>query len=377
MLGLIVFYIAQFAGSGAAMPFLPLWFQARGFSPFQLSILMAAPYFGRSLLGPLLAVWADRFQLRRTPIAMMAIGGCLTMLPLLVLQGFWTCLITFFIGSVLLNSAGPLGDVVALREAQEQGFAFGIPRGIGTAAYLLSNLIVGYILFRAGLKWVIIWVAASAALMGIAARFFLPVTSVDTAPNITLAPFEAIAEPLRQSGFVLVILATGCIQASHGFYYSFSTILWQRQGLGHWAGPLWACAGLGEVMFMWLLGPWRKRFGVERLLVLSGLATAVRWGAMSLAPPLAVVFVLQTLHALSFAASYLASLHLIERICPPQAMSAGLLLNAALSSGVLIGAVTVISGTLFTAFGAQAYIAMSMLSLVGAVLAARIANVTT
>lgn len=356
------------------MPFMPLWFRARGFSPFQLGMLIAAPYFGRSLLGPLLAIWADRFHLRRTPIALLAAGGCLASLPLLFLHGFWGNLVAFCAGSVMLNSVGPLGDVIALREARNKGFAFGWPRGAGTVAYLLANLVVGFVVVRAGPVWVVIWIASAASIMALTAMFMLPATSVERVSRASHPKlFQSAAEPLRQPMFTLAIVAAGCIQASHGFFYSFSTILWQQQGLGAWAGLLWACAGLSEVLFLWFLTSLRERMGAERLLLLSGTVAVVRWAGMSFAPPLAVVFVLQTLHALTYAASYLASLQLVERWCPAHAMSSGLLLNAALSSGVLIGLVTLISGALFSGLGAHAYLAMSALALVGTALAGLLA----
>lgn len=373
MPGLIAFYIAQYAGSGAAMPFIPLWFQARGFGPLQLAVLLAAPYFGRGLLGPLLAVWADRFRLRRTPIALMAFTGSLATLALLALRGFWGCLIAFFLGSVLLNCVGPLGDVIGLREARARGRSFGIPRGAGTAAYLLANVVVGYVLNRAGLTWLILWIVLAAASMGAGALFMLPATPVERSPRVEqVHPLQAVAEPLRQPLFMVAILAAGCIQASHGFYYGFSAILWQNKGLREWIGPLWACAGLSEVMFLWLLGPWRERMGAERLLLLSGATSVFRWAAMSFSPPLAALFALQALHALTYAGSYLASLGLVERLCPPRAISAGLLLNAALSNGILIGLIMLSGGSLYARFGAQAYWSMGLMALIGTVGALRV-----
>ena len=261
----------------------------------------------------------------------------------------------------------------AVNEARRKGFAFGVVRGTGTAAYLLANLVMGFVLARAGPVWVVVWVAVAGALLGGTALLLLPATPVKQISRAqSLPPYHSLVEPLRQPMLALAICGGGCIQASHGFYYSFSTILWQRQGLGDWVGPLWAFAGLSEVLFLVFLSPLRGRLGAERMLLLSGTATVFRWAAMGFTAPLAGLFALQALHALSFAGSYLATLRLVERFCPPHAMSAGLSLNAALSSGIPIGLVTLSSGTLFTLYGAQAYWTMSLLALIGTTLAGRL-----
>ena len=80
------------------------------------------------------------------------------------------------------------------------------------------------------------------------------------------------------------------------------------------------------------------------------------------------------LHALTFAASFLASLRLIEKLAPPSAASPAQAINSALSSGFTLGIATLASGPLFDAFGAFGYLAtavMALLGLVGAILLTR------
>ena len=65
---------------------------------------------------------------------------------------------------------------------------------------------------------------------------------------------------------MLAVGSIGLIQASHGFYYGFSTLLWRRQGLpDNLIGLLWGFGVGAEVLFMWFLEPWRRRVGPARL----------------------------------------------------------------------------------------------------------------
>ncbi len=65
LLRLGLFFAALFVGSGASLPFIPVWFRAQGLSATQMAVILASPYFGRTVFGPLLALWADLFRLRR------------------------------------------------------------------------------------------------------------------------------------------------------------------------------------------------------------------------------------------------------------------------------------------------------------------------
>jgi MFS transporter, PPP family, 3-phenylpropionic acid transporter len=98
----------------------------------------------------------------------------------------------------------------------------------------------------------------------------------------------------------------------------------------------------------------------------------VRWTALAFSPPLWALFPLQTLHALSYAATFLASLQLVERLSTPRNASAAQALNSALSGGVLSGLATMASGPLFDRYGAQGYLLMSAMCVIGVVGALRL-----
>ena len=165
---------------------------------------------------------------------------------------------------------------------------------------------------------------------------------------------------------MLAIISIGLIQASHGYYYSCSTLLWRRQGIANgWIGVLWGFGVGAEVVFLWFMEPWRRRLGPERLLVAGGLGALARWAILAFSPPLWLLFAVQALHALSYCATFLASLRLIERLSPAASASAAQTLNSSVSGGVMIGLTTVLSGPLFDTVGAGGYWVMSGITIVG------------
>ena len=59
-----LFYGAMYIGFGAYLPYMPVWYEARGLSAEQIGMPAAAGMIGRLIAAPLGAIWADRAALR-------------------------------------------------------------------------------------------------------------------------------------------------------------------------------------------------------------------------------------------------------------------------------------------------------------------------
>ncbi len=377
--GLGLYYAAIFIGSGASLPFMPVWFRAEGLSGTQIAIIVSAPQFAQTVTGPLIALWADGFRLRRTPLIWLGLGSAGAYASLALLHGFWWWLIAWFIAATLRGSLSPLADVITLRRAARGGFAYGLPRSIGSLAYIAGNVGMGLILLVAPSVSVLVWTLVTAALAGLAARLLLPADPVHEGQARLDAGqlWGGLKELLADRVFMLAVVTNGLIQASHGFYYSFSALTWRRQGAPEgWIGALWGFAVGAEVLFMWFFEPWRRRVGPKALVIFGGVGAMARWTALAFSPPLVLLFPLQALHALSFTATFLGSLRLIEQLSPPRSASTAQALNSSFANGVLTGLATIASGPLFDAFGARGYLSMTLLAgmgVLGAIWLARLA----
>ncbi|HEY3949441.1 MFS transporter [Phenylobacterium sp.] len=363
-----LFYGAIFIGTGVSSPYMPLWFAHHGLNGGRIGLILSLPMLARALSAPLLAVWADSFRLRRTALMVMgglvAAGYVLMAAPL----GFVGWALVWFLAASLYTTMSPLTDVIVLARARRDGFNYGWPRGIGSAAFIVGNVGMGAILGRASPDAVLVWMTVAIAVNAVAARVLLPPDPVhEEGAGTALADrLTGLGELLRDPAFMTAVVACGLIQSAHAFYYAFSTLAWKRQGITEsMTGVLWAVGVVAEIGFMWFLEPWRRRIGPRNLLVLAGIAAVLRWSALAASPPLWLLFPLQTLHALSYAATFFASLQLVERLSTPRNASAAQTLNSALSGGVLSGIATMISGWLFDRVGAQGYLLMSAMCVAG------------
>jgi PPP family 3-phenylpropionic acid transporter len=363
-----LYYAALFLGNGASGPYASVWFKAHGLSGAAIGLILAAPAFGRVMTGPALALWADGFRLRRTPLAWMAVAMAAGYVGLAISRGFWAWLALWFVCQSLYANCSPLADVIALRRARTEGFNYGWPRGIGSAAYVVANVGMGWLLGFAASDALIVWITVSAVLAAGAAVWLLPPDPVQegAAPPARRDSLKGLGELVGDPLFMLAIVSTGLIQASHGFYYGFSALIWKAQGLpSGLVGLLWGVGVTAEVCFLWFMEPWRRRVGAERLVLLGGVGAVARWTCLALSPPLWLLIAIQMLHALSFTATFIGSLQLMERLAPARHASLAQTLNSVLSGGLLIGLATMASGRLFDSVGPHGYLAMSLVAAAG------------
>lgn len=361
-------YVLLFGATGVSLPFAGLWFRAQGLNGAQIGAVLAAPMLARIVTGPLLAVWADGFRYRRTPIALLGLAMALGYAGAGLANGFLAQAACWFIGATAMGVLVPLTDVMSLRLSNRLGFSFALPRGVGSAAFVAANVGIGALLLTTPADAVIIWLVAMSVALAMVAAAVLPKEPVGEELVSGLERFRGIGRLMADPLFMTAIFAVGAVQAAHAFQYGFSAILWKSQGISEAVtGQLWAFGVVAEIALMWWFEPWRRRVGVGpwALLAVGAAVAVLRWSAMALAPPLWLLWPLQALHALTFAATFLAGIQLVERLAPPGSQTAAQMLSSVLSAGLLIGLATAVSGALYDRFGAGGYWAMAGMAAAG------------
>lgn len=366
-------YMLLFGASGVSLPFAGLWFSARGLDGAAIGAMLAAPMLGRIVTGPVLAVWADGFRRRRTPIAFLGMAMAAGYGGAWLLEWLPVRALCWFVGATAAAALIPLTDVLTLRLAARDSFTFALPRGFGSAAFVLANVGMGAVLLKAPVDAVVIWITTLGVGIALVGALVLPAEPVgEGAPIRGLDRFKGMGRLLRDPVFMTVIFAVGAVQSAHAFQYGFSAILWKAQGISEAVtGQLWAFGVVVEIALMWAFEPWRRQVGIGpwSLLVAGSVVAVIRWTAMAFAPPLWLLWPLQALHSLTFAATFLAGVQLVERLAPRDSQTAAQTLSSVLSGGVLIGVATAISGPLYDHHGAGGYIAMAVMAGAGLVAA--------
>ncbi|MDX2234968.1 MAG: MFS transporter [Hyphomonadaceae bacterium] len=358
-----------FAGMGVALPFLGRWLEeVHGLSGLEIAAVLSGAQLARFAVGPLIAAWADGFQDRRVALRVLSVAALALYVAFFNAQGFWALFVTSFLAQTMGQAMTPLVEGAILRGALVYGgLSYGVARGIGSLAFIVSNIAGGLLIARFGIEAVAAYILASMAAAMLSALFALAPDPVETGDGVGVRGRlkEALAL-FRRPAFALPVAAASLIQCGHSFYYGFSTLVWAKQGFSDaLIGWLWAFGGIIEVALLWTLPRFERRFSPEALIAWGGAAAVLRWAAMSFLPPAALMWPLQALHALTFAATHVGALKLVQREAPPHIAGVAQTLYAALASGTLAGLSMLISGALYDSVGALGYLAMAALAAAG------------
>lgn len=361
-----LFYGLMFLVTGASLPYMPVWLHAQGLDGAAIGAVLSAPYLARVITGQIVARWADGFHQRRSSLMLLSLIAAGAYASLLLTDSRWVHALSWFVGSTASMALLPLTDVLALRLSRREGFTYGRARAVGSASFIVANLIVGWLLATGSPTRLVVWMSLASLAMALSVRALLPPEPIHEPGDEPPDRSAGLSGLLRNQVFMLAIVSAGLIQAAHAFQYAFSALVWKQQGISEAVtGRLWATGVAAEIVFLWFLEPLRARLGPVRLVLLGGAASVVRWTASSFNPPEAALYGLQVLHALTFAAAFLGTLQLVQRLAPAGSASAAQSLSASLSSGLIMGLATLACGPLFDQFGARGYLAMTAMSLAG------------
>jgi PPP family 3-phenylpropionic acid transporter len=363
-----LFFASTFVALGVHLPFLPVWLAAKGLEPGTIGVVLALPMILRLFVIPLATRVADRHDALRAVIIAATLAALFGFGTLGLSNGTLTIATLYTLAATAFMLLFVLSDVYALRGLAPLRRAYGPVRLWGSAAFIVTNLAAGWLLdFIAARD--LIWLIVAAVALCLAAAWALP----PLAPSHPSASGGGMAGGasrsarvlLRDPAFIAVAAAASLIQGSHALYYGFTTIAWQAAGYGGGAiGLLWGIGVFAEIVLFALSARLPSAFGPTVLILIGGVGALLRWVAMALDPPGALLPLLQCLHGLSFGATHLGTLAFVGRAAP-----AGLAATAqgylAVSMGVAMAAATGLSGLLYGQFGAGAYAAMALIAAAG------------
>ncbi len=153
-------------------------------------------------------------------------------------------------------------------------------------------------------------------------------------------------------------------------YYAFGTLHWQARGYSDdLIGVLWAEGVIAEIILFAFGNQVVRRLGAERLILLGGVAAAIRWTVTGFTDALPVLICAQALHAFTFGATHLGAIHFVARVVAPSMSATAQSLYSAAVMGLGLGLMLLISGELYGRFGGGAYYGMAAAGLMGALLA--------
>lgn len=352
-------FALQFAALGLYLPFFPLWLADRGFTPGEISLILAVPVIVRVASTPLITDRAGRSGRLKGAMVVLAAGALGAFAVVTVQSSFWAMMISVSVFSALYAAILPLSESLAMQGVRRFGHDYGRMRLWGSAAFIAANIGGGALIERFGVA------ASGPAIVLLLASMLVAALLLpgDARGQVRVPDAISGLRRWRVPGDLLpLIVAASLIQASHAVYYGFGTLGFEQEGIGKTTiGLLWATGVAAEIVLFAAAGVLFARRSARLLIGIGAAGAMLRWAATALAPAALPLFGLQTLHALSFALTHYAIVRAIGlRLEGEQAVRVQGI-NSALAA-LIMGAAMAGAGPLFALFGVKAYFGAALLA---------------
>ncbi len=362
---------AIFIPAGFHLPYFPLWLAQSGFDANQIAIALSAPMFLRLLTTPLITALADRIG-DRANMLIAAIGASAVLsLGYLLPPTFAFVLALSIALQIVWAPHAPLVDSIVLSGVRRFGVDYPSIRKWGSAAFLCANFGGGLILARWGVAAVPVIIAA-----GFFVAFAVSLGTPRLGRPRVASPLSAAAmrttPGMLTRSFVLFVAAAGIINSSHGLLYAFGSIYWREIGVDErLIGFLFAFMVVAEIALMMVFRRFFGGLSAPRLLAMAGAAGVLRWAAFPLVEPLGLgvpgFLLTQSLHALSTGFLLIGVPKMLAETVGEERMGAAQGM-AFFAGGLAMSLVTMASGAIYAAFGANGFFFMAAIAAAGTAL---------
>jgi PPP family 3-phenylpropionic acid transporter len=299
-------YIGLFLAFGVHAPFMSLYLKDHGFTAQELGLYISMFSFARIVVPPLLGFWADNgwggVRLLRIISVISLIGGVgLVTSP--EVGTFSLIAITIF--SIGRAPVVPLADGVALSALRgSDPILFGRMRLFGSASFWITSFIcaVLYDFVSKDSSFEI------SLLVGLVISIFVafwakPFDLTITRPSWN--DFRALIRKPLFSGFLLLAFFVKIAECAFDIYLGIrlaeAGASWTTISLA------WGISIIPEIFVFAYAGPFMSRIGLGKVLPFCAMIAALRWALLGGFDELWVLLAAQSLHAITFAAYYSAS----------------------------------------------------------------------
>ena len=361
-----------FAPVGVQLPFLSLWYASIGFAAESIALIQGATPIARFASNLLIPPLADKRGAAARLLGLCGVAATLATLCAGFLQPTYALVFLCIVASAF--GQGPmiaLTDAIVLREARRRVVAgerlldYGLVRGAGSLSVLVLMVAGGWIVGLFPPDTMIFVICAVMALTT-AGVFLLVPPDLRAKAGDERPTLESIARP---RAVVLVVLSGALIQSSHAVVYTFGSIAFRAQGHSDFMiGLLWAVGVATEIAFFLASNRFGGASRAYAMLIAGALFAMLRWLLMASTTNTSLIFLGQTLHAFSFAATHLGSIFALAHLVGEtrRAQAQGWISGA---SALTMALVSVLAGPLWTTYGLGAYVFMIGVAALGLLLA--------
>lgn len=365
VLRLAIFYASMCLFMGIYLPYFPVWLTDKGFGPRDIALVLSGAMFLRIAVSPLLAFLADHWQDRRRLVLYLAWTAWAVVTLYIWADGFWPILLVSLLLMSLTPSIMPVAEAITVQAVKDNQIDYGRVRLWCSLAFMGASFAGGWLLTSRPPSVILVCMIAGIGVMVMGSHLLPTNVKPLRRKRVRGGQMAGAFQVARHPMFLLFLAASSLNQASHAVYYGFGTLNWQRLGYEESViGLLWAVGVVAEIVLFAFSRPVIGRLGAVGLLILGAAGGVARWTLTAFSPPLATLFFVQILHALSFGATHLGAVLFVAQAAPSSLSTTAQSIYSAFAVGAMMGLAMLASGVLYAQSGASAYLVMAAMSAV-------------
>ena len=333
---LSLFYFFYFAMVGVYVIFMPKVLKDLGFNSVEIGTIYTSAPIMRFLVP---FVFKKYFNLdNRVFLLFLVLTFFVTLLFFSTIHNFWLYLFINLIYGSVSGVILPFADIIALDRIGKE--RYGKIRLWGSVGFSAVALVLGEILDSYTTALVFLSLTALLTLVT-----GLPLAKIDAKSNNS-QNIEANKE-FSLGKYWAFWLSVFLFQLSFGGFYNFFTIYETSNGLKlDIVSYLWIFGVLCEIVMLIVQGKFLKQDRLLQLILISIFATILRWLLIAFFPTsIPLLMISQSIHALSFALYYSASITYIYQLYTQRVLAQQFFLGIGFGLGGGVGAL--IAGVIY------------------------------
>lgn len=347
------------------LSFLPLYLQYKGLNGTEIGWVLAIGPFASIISQPFWGYLSDKYKTVKTFLILSVIG--MLSFSILFFQMNKIIAILIFAGLFYFFSSpvGALSDSLAQRHALQLGVSFGSIRTWGSVGFAFSSLIVGEILSRIGIGYMMYPYLFFGAILLITS-FAIKDVETDSTP----VSFQDVKLLMKNFPYVLFLSIMLFITITHRASDSFIGLyIAELGGAEDLVGIAWFVGVISEAAVFALAAFWFRKFHPISFTILASVLYSFRWLLYSFIDSPYLIIAFQFLHGLTFGIFYVATFDFVTRLIPQHLQSTGHLIFYSVFFGIsgIVG--SLLGGAVLERFGgATLYFSMGIIALLGLLL---------
>ena len=347
------------------LSFLPLYLQYKGLNGTEIGWVLAIGPFASIISQPFWGYLSDKYKTVKKMLIISVIGMLIASIIFFQMNHLIAILIIGSIFYFFSSPVGALSDSLAQRRALQLNVSFGSIRTWGSVGFAFSSLIVGELLSRIGIGYMVFpYVFFGSILLVVA--FFIKDVETDSTP----VSFKDVQLLLKNFPYLLFLLIMLFITVTHRASDSFIGLYIAELGGGeNLVGIAWFVGVISEAIVFALAAFWFRKFHPITFTILASVLYTFRWLLYGSIESPYTVIAFQFLHGATFGIFYVATFDFVTRLIPKHLQATGHLIFYSVFFGIsgIIGSLA--GGSILEHFGGSTlYYSMGIMAFIGVLL---------